>query len=135
MWGPPGPEGRQAIARVLVAMPGEQHAQIAEARAAAAGLDLLLSQTPACRQAALAGDNLAVVRYCCGYGRLRRPAMQQLLDPRLGAARERGWVLEWQAVRRRLNCEADEAATVAVRWAADLFAAGFRNEQLRVEWF
>ena len=48
-------------------------------------------------------------------GRLRRPAMQQLLDHRLGAARERGWTLEWQAVRRRLNCEADEAATTAVQ--------------------
>ena len=134
LWGPPGPEGRQAIARILVAMPGEQHAQIAEARAAAAGLDLLLSQSPDTRYAAVAGDNLAVVRFCCAQGRLRQPAMHQLLDPRLSTAHERGWVLDWQAVRRRLNCEADEVATMAVRWAASLFAQGIMDERSRTDW-
>ena len=75
---------------------------------------------PEARVVDVAGDNLAVVRFCAGLSRLRRPAMQAILSARLGALEEAGWVLRWRAVRRRLNGEADRVATQAVYWAATM---------------
>ena len=75
---------------------------------------------PEARVVDVAGDNLAVVRFCAGVSRLRRPEMQAILAARLGALEEAGWVLQWRAVRRRLNGEADHVATQALFWAASM---------------
>ena len=49
--------------------------------------------------------------------------MHTVLSARLGQLEDLGWVLRWRAVRRRLNEEADRAATEAVKWAATLDAS------------
>ena len=63
---------------------------------------------------------MAVVRYCSGTARLRRVTMQAHLEIALGRILDMSWVLEWQAVRRRLNKQSDELATRGVFWAAEL---------------
>ena len=60
--------------------------------------------------------------------------MQQILDTRLATLAERGWTLTWRAVRRRLNKEADRAATEGVLWAAALQAEGTTGPATRVVW-
>ena len=65
------------------------------------------------------GDNLAVIRYCVGTARLRKIDMQAQLKIGFGKVSDAGWVLEWQAVRRRLNKQSDELATRGVFWAAE----------------
>ena len=82
------------------------------------------------RRAIISGDNLAVVRYGAGLGRLRREAMFSRLDGRIGALLSRGWQLTWRAVRRRLNRAADARATGGVRWAGALLAGAVRGEGL-----
>ena len=84
------------------------------------GLGMVACLRPDARVVDVAGDNLAVVRFCAGVSRLRRPAMQAILTARLGALEEAGWVLQWRAVRRRLNGEADQVATQALFWAASM---------------
>ena len=81
----------------------------------------------------MAGDNLAVVRYCAGTGRLRRPELHALLDPGLNAAAAAGRAPEWAAVRRRHNQTADAAATAGCRAAAADAAAGRGRPRLVVE--
>eukprot|EP00969_Alexandrium_andersonii_P329523 14561809-Alexandrium_andersonii.AAC.1 len=49
--------------------------------------------------------------------------MRPLCDP-LGTAAWRGERLEWQAVRRHLNEEANRLATLVVYWAVALRDAG-----------
>ena len=120
LWGPVAGEGRPIIARAWVALPHERRAQVAEAHGAAIGLGMIARLRPDARVVDVAGDNLAVVRFCAGYSRLRRPAMQAMLSARLGALEDAGWVLRWRAVRRRLTGEADRVATQAVYWAASL---------------
>ena len=52
--------------------------------------------------------------------------MQAHLELALGSVLDKGCILEWQAVRRRLNKQFDELATRGVFWAADLRSAGKR---------
>ena len=85
------------------------------------------------RRVLVSGDNLAVVRYCAGTGRLRREAMYARLDYRLGALLSRGWRLEWRAVRRRLNRAADRLATAGVQWASSL-VEGRATGEYRLTW-
>ena len=93
---------------------------------------MVMKLRPAARVLDVAGDNLAVVRCCAGVSRLRRPHMQAILAARLGALEDAGWALQWRAVRRRLNKEADKAATEAVFWAASL--DGSAPYVYRVQW-
>ena len=79
-------------------------------------------------------DNLAVIRYCAAQGRLRRPAMQAVVEPGLAALERGGWHVAWQAVRRRLNMAADSAAAEAVQWAGSLRAEGVTAPRVRVRW-
>ncbi|MFM7985758.1 MAG: hypothetical protein ACKPKO_41235, partial [Candidatus Fonsibacter sp.] len=60
------------------------------------------------------GGNLAVVRYCAREGRLLNTEVQTLLDQALADVLAKGWTLEWTAVRRRRNGEADRLATAGV---------------------
>ena len=114
----------------MVALPEVPHAQEAEAAGCGAALDLLLQQGRRLpRRAIISGDNLAVVRYGAGLGRLRRDAMFSRLDGRLGALLCRGWTLTWRAVRRRLNSAADALATGGVLWAGALLGWGRGGEE------
>ena len=122
------------MARTILALPRVPHAQEAEASGCGEGLDLLLALDGAFpRRVLVSGDNLAVVRYCAGAGRLRKEAMYARLDYRLGALLARGWHIEWRAVRRRLNKAADRLATAGVQWAGSL-PAGQDQRELRLTW-
>jgi hypothetical protein len=136
LWGEPDQAGlRTVLARALVALPGEEHAQVAEAWGCRLGLDLLRQWAPNDRRARVIGDNLAVIRYGANVGRLRRPAMASLLSAGLAELAQRCWALTWRAVRRRLNGAADAVATEAVMWASRLAATGATAPAITVEWF
>ena len=122
------------IASASVAIPWDANAQVAEAIGCRTAL-MLLSQVQTSRRAArIVGDNLAVVRYCAGTARLRRPSMQSQLEASLQVLLERGWQLTWQAVRRRLNASADALATQGVLRATELAANGQRALQADTVW-
>ena len=101
--------------------PSTPFAQSAEAAGCGAALGLLLAHAgPGPRRAAISGDNLAVIRFGAGVGRLARPDMFLRLCHLQAALLCRGWTLTWRAVRRRLNQAADELATIGVTWAGQL---------------
>ena len=60
---------------------------------------------------------------------MRVTPQQALLEVALAGVYARGWELEWQAVRRRLNTEADELATMGVYQAARCAVQGIRHVQ------
>ena len=125
LWGHSQTTGQREILGVSrVSLPQEQHAQVAEAWGLRLALGLLLDTGARIRIARVLGDNLAVVRYGAGHGRLHRPAMQSLLEQPLARAALAGWGLEWVAVRRRYNQPADEEATRALRLARELARRG-----------
>ncbi|MFM7988482.1 MAG: hypothetical protein ACKPKO_55135 [Candidatus Fonsibacter sp.] len=72
----------------------------------------------------IAGDNIAVLRFCAQEGRLRRPDVQAMLEVKLGALYASGWCIEWLPIRRRVNNEADALATAGVMRAAWLAEHG-----------
>eukprot|EP00959_Pyramimonas_sp_CCMP1952_P125584 2626016-Pyramimonas_sp.AAC.1 len=86
------------------------------------------------RRARVVGDNTAAVRYGAGTGRYRRSGLQAQLEEGLAPLAAEGWVLEFQAVRRRLNGGADALATEGVEWAAELRARGDLRVQSRTRW-
>ena len=135
LWGPVGPDGRRPqLARTILALPQVPHAQEAEAGGCGEALDLLLGHNASTtRRVLISGDNMAVIRYCAGTGRLRREAMYARLDYRLGALLSRGWNIQWRAVRRRLNQEADRLATAGVQWADTLDQSHTTGER-RMTW-
>ena len=108
----------------VIALPGSDNAQFAETTGCRAGLGLLPGAEPDVCAARIAGDNLAVVRYGAGTGRYRRLQLCDQMDQGLRPLAERGWQLNWIAIRRRLNKAADRLATLGVFWAARLKAAG-----------
>ena len=135
LWGLPAADGcRPALARTVVALPAVPFAQEAEAAGCGAALRLLLDHAPVGhRRAIVSGDNLAVVRYGAGAGRLKKEAMFARLDGSLGAFLCRGWSLAWRAVRRRLNKAADAAlATSGVQRAAVLLREGRSGQEATV---
>ena len=82
------------------------------------------------KNAMIAGDNLAVIRYGAAQGRLHRPEMQGILEGVLARLAAAGWNLGWLAMRRCFNTAADALATAALRGAADLARAGFHLPEL-----
>ena len=127
--GPP-----RCVARAVVAIPWAAGAPLAEALGCKAGLDLLRQAGGDCRRARVVGDNLGVIRYCAGTARLRALPQQALLEAALGAALAQGWQLDWQAVRRPLNAEADRLATQGTRWARALRRSGVTEVRQHIEW-
>ena len=81
------------VADSLIALPGVQCSQTAEAWGACAALDLLGRTSSARRCARVCGDNLAVVRFGASQGRLRRPEVQCILEPALATMCTAGWLL------------------------------------------
>ena len=124
----------RCIAQAIVALPGCDNAQLAEAVGCRIALQTLTQLVPGRRAARIVGDNLAVIRYCAGNARMRRPYLQAQLELGLRNALQQGWQLTWQAVRRRLNRAADALATEGLRWAAQLRQLGDLNMQVRVSW-
>ena len=53
--------------------------------------------------------------------------MQAHLELGLARVLDKGCILEWQAVRRRLNKQSDELATRGVFWAAELRDQGLTS--------
>eukprot|EP00959_Pyramimonas_sp_CCMP1952_P237840 4969856-Pyramimonas_sp.AAC.1 len=77
-----------------------------------AGLALLSHLKGPIRTARIVGDDLAAVRYGAGTARYRRLHLARQMEDALGQAEGAGWVLTWQAVRRRLNKAPDSPATI-----------------------
>ena len=118
------------VAAAVVALPWSATAQLAEAFGCRAALRLLLRYGKSAGRARVVGDNLAVVRYCAGSARLRARPQQALLEEALGGAGARGWLLDWQAVRRNLNSMADRHATRGIMWALRCREAGIDGVQM-----
>ena len=106
------------MARAAIGLPGQAHAQVAEAYGCMIRLQMLADTRCHLRAARAAGDNLNVACYCASEGRLRRPHIQELLEGPLGVVAARGWTLSWTAIRRRLNGAADATTTEGVFLAA-----------------
>ena len=85
LWKFKGETGNMVMMRrAVIGLPGEAHAQVAEAYGCRAGLRMLLDIRCEVRAARVAGDNLNVVRYCASEGRIRKPLVQELLEGPLG---------------------------------------------------
>ena len=108
----------EMIARAVIGLPEQAHAQVAEAYGCRVGFQMLADTRCRVRAARGAGDNLNGVRYCASDGRIRKPHILELLESPLGECAARGWTLIWAAVRRRDNEAADGAATEGVYIAA-----------------
>ncbi|CAK0854587.1 unnamed protein product, partial [Prorocentrum cordatum] len=122
------------VAEVVVALPAGPGSQPAEAVGCRHGLGLLRGLALPFRRARVAGDNTAAIRYGAGTGRFRRLELQAEIEEGLAPLAAEGWVLEFQAVRRRLNSGADALATEGVEWAAELRAQGDLRVQSRTRW-
>ena len=122
------------LEQAVTALPWDIGAQVAEAAGCRAALGLLAELRVPTRAARIVGDNLAVVRFGAGTGRLRRPQMQAQIDQSLAHVHAAGWRLQWIAVRRRLNQAADRQATAGVHWAARLHAQGRRTMAFARQW-
>ena len=118
------------VAAAVVAVPWGASAQLAEAYGCWAALELLRRYGGGVGRARVVGDNLAVVRYCAGTARLSARPQQALLENALGSAVARGWMLDWQAVRRNMNSMADRHATRGILWAVRCRRAGVIRVQL-----
>ena len=130
---PPDGEAPRHLASTVVALPGCDNAQVAEATACRAAL-ALLTYTNGRRAARVIGDNLAVVRYGAGTGRFQRVALQAQMELSLAPLAQRGWALQWHAVRRRLNKAADRLATLGVFWAAVLARSDDARTRTHTVW-
>eukprot|EP00959_Pyramimonas_sp_CCMP1952_P270533 5655701-Pyramimonas_sp.AAC.1 len=77
---------------------------------------------------------LSCSRYGAGTARYRRLHLAQQMEEALGQVEGAGWVLTWQAVRRRLNKAADSLATIGVYWADALRRAGVAAGTSHAQW-
>ena len=138
LWSPVDHTGaRQQLARRIVSLPGQEHAQIAEAWGLRAGVMFLTNVLPNAqpKSVRIVGDNLAVIKYGNSSGRLHKPEMQGLLEEPLGRLAIQGWDTEWVAVRRRFNKAADAGATEATLRASNEFASGCRHPHITTTCF
>ena len=124
----------EQIASIVVALPDVSDSQVAEATGCRAALASLANVTTDVRAARVVGDNLAVVRYGAGTGRFQRSLLQAQMELALGPLAQRGWRLQWHAVRRRLNKAADRLATLGFFWAEALRRHGGRGVRTHIVW-
>ena len=122
------------LASIVVALPDVDNAWVAEATGCRAALAALVHADATRRAARVAGDTLAVARCGAGARRLQRPILQAQMELALGPLAQRGWALQWQAVRRRLNKAADRLATLGVFWAACLRRQGIAQVTTHTVW-
>ena len=134
IWGPLNGDGqRRVVARAVIAMPGQGRACFAEAYGCRVALLWVAGRGGAARTVRIAGDNLAVIRYCAHTGLLRRPLVHSLLEQPLGEVYARGWSVDWILVRRNLNREADAMATAGVFRAAEMADRGLVDTEVSWE--
>ena len=124
----------EQVASIVVALPDVQDSQVAEASGCRAALGGLANVSTDVRAARVVGDNLAVVRYGAGTGRFQRSLLQAQMELALGPLAQKGWRLQWHAVRRRLNKAADRLATLGVFWAEALRRRGVREVRSHIVW-
>ena len=122
------------IASIVIALPDVDDSQVAEATGCRAALAARVNVTTDVRAARVVGGNLAVVRYGAGTGRFQRSLLQAHMELALGPLAQRGWRLQWQAIRRRLNKAADRLATLGVFWAEGLRRQGVHGVRTHVVW-
>ena len=134
VWGHMDKAGqRRVIARAVIVMAGQGRACYAEAYGCRVALLWVADRGGIARAVRIAGDNLAVVRYCAHTGLLRRPLVHSLLERPLGDVYARGWCVDWIVVRRSLNREADAMATAGVFRAAGMADRGLVDTEVRWE--
>ena len=105
------------LAEATAELPSERWAPAAEAWGFRIALDLINQLERAGEAVRITGDNLSVIRFGAGHGRLRRPDMEALLSNALATTLQLGWTPSWNAAPRRYNSEADALATEALQRA------------------
>ena len=106
---------RPIIIKALVALPNTASSSTAEAWGSK--LAALIAGALPTTSVRIAGDNLPIVRFCNGTGRLRNPTDALIIEGPLSRLSLLGKATEWFAVRRRFNKAADALATEAVNTA------------------
>ena len=126
-------EGWHILARATAELPGERWAPAAEAWGLRIALDLINQLDIAGEAVRITGDNLSVIRFGAGQGRLRRADMEALLSSAISTTLQLGWVPRWNAVPRRYNSEADAIATEALLRARTRFDTS-TTPTITVQW-
>ena len=124
------------LAEAAAAVPHATSAMDAEAWGLKVGLDLVAAagaRVPV-RRLEVYGDNLAVVRFGAGTGRVQGPHVCGLVSSPLARSLGLGWDMRWHAVRRRFNSAADAAATVARDRGTALALTGARSPEVTWRW-
>ena len=85
---------------------------------------IALTFSPDLSRLGVLGDNLPIVRYGAGTGRLRRQELDGLLAQPVAQLLAVGVDIDWVPFRRRFNTAADEVATSAVLAVAATSEAG-----------
>ena len=135
LWGPIGINGRELLARTVVALPGVAEVVVAEAYGCSAALALLGQIQPSLRAARVIGDNPLVVRHGAAVGRLRQIQAESLMSGALSLATASGWALQWTLVSRDCNQAAHAAASDGATWArACCSESGGGPPEHRTEW-
>ena len=109
---------------MVIAIPRSITAQLAEVTGCRGAFSLLPAAHIPASSARVAGDNLGTIRYGAGSYRFRQLSLYSQMEQALSHAQQHGWLLSWQAVRRRFNEAADELATAGIAWAHALFQHG-----------
>ena len=127
---------RMLLAEASAAIPWATSATEAEAWGLRVGLGLIrqAGSQAASRKLEVFGDNLAVVRFGAGTGRVRDPSVWALISAPLAQCLGVGWGVRWHAVRRRFNTAADAAASKARDEASAMASAGQTEATIRARW-
>ena len=105
---------RQCVAQLVGIRPDITDSASAEAAALRSALALVRALTGRPSSLEVLGDNLPILRWAAGNGRLRAAPTHLLADaPLLHSDRHR-WPVTWTAVRRHFTGLADELATLGV---------------------
>ena len=135
LWGPIGANGREMLARTVVALPGVSEILVAEAHGCAAALELLAHFQASLRSARVIGDNPLLVRHGGAVGRVRHIQAEALMASALAQATANGWAPHWTLVGRESNRAAHGAASDGAAWArARSDVAGGGPPTHRTEW-
>ena len=137
LWSARLEDGRRTVlAEASAAVPRATSATEAEAWGLRVGLELVRqagARAPS-RRLEVFGDNLAVVRFGAGTGRVRDPGVWALVSGPLARCLGLGWGVQWHAVRRRFNTAADAAASRARDEASAMALAGRAEVATRAWW-
>jgi hypothetical protein len=117
LWGPIGANGREMLARTVVALPGVTDVVVAEAHGCAAALDLLVHVQAGLRSARVIGDNPLLIRHGAAVGRVRNLLAEGLMAAAMAQATTNGWALSWTLVGRESNRASHSAASDGAAWA------------------